>query len=84
MTFLISASAKRTYRNELRTFEVALSSAVLRDQPVWTVAFVTEMSRPSKRLSIPGLHAIASPSADGAFARACDCIDKWLLVNPKA
>jgi hypothetical protein len=83
-TLLISASTRRTYRNGLHIFDVTLSSAVLRDQPLWTIALVTETSRTSKRVSIPGIHAIASASPDATFARACDCIDKWLLANPRA
>jgi hypothetical protein len=37
-----------------------------------------DVSGAGKFVAIPGVQAIAANTPDAAFARACDCIDKWL------
>ncbi len=61
-----------------RTFDVLLSRVVFGDVALWTVERVTEATDADRRLTIPGLHAVASSSEAATFAQACDCIDRWL------
>jgi hypothetical protein len=68
----------RTYAHGPRMFDVLLSRMVFGDVAKWTVERVTEATDASRRLTIPGLHAVASSSEAATFAQACDCIDRWL------
>jgi hypothetical protein len=77
-----TGTATRTYASAGRVFEVALSRLEVRSLTLWTVERVTETSRDGRPVSVPGLYAIASPSPEAAFARACEGIDKWLLTQP--
>jgi hypothetical protein len=59
-----------------------LSRIVLKDVSLWTVERVTETSEGDRRLTIPGMYAVASSSEAATFAMACDCIDRWLPATP--
>ena len=74
-------TAARTYTTGGRVFEVMLSRLDVKNLVLWTAERVTETSRAGRPVSVPGLYAVASPSSDAAFARACDCIDKWVLTQ---
>jgi hypothetical protein len=78
-----NSPTKRTYATGAHVFEVTLSMTVLNDEAFWTVSLVTQASRAGKRLSITGIHAVVSSTPDATFARACDCIDKWLVAKPR-
>ena len=73
----------RTYAHGRRIFEVLLARLELRDVSLWTVEQVAETSGGNRRLTIPAVYAVASPSEDVTFAQACDCIDTWLSDNPE-
>jgi hypothetical protein len=79
------ATIKRTYAAEMRTFEITLLGTLadaVKDSS-WTVESVIETSRDGHEISVPaGMDRIVAPAEDVAFARACNCIDKWLLSNP--
>jgi len=51
---------------------------VLRNADVWTVERVMDVSWTCKFVLIPGMQAVTASTPEAAFARACDCIDKWL------
>ena len=70
----------KTYTSGLRTFEILLSRRVIKGLPAWTIERVMETSL-AKRVAIPGMQAIASTTSDETFARACDCIDKWVWAD---
>ena len=68
----------RTYTHGPRTFDVLLSRMVFGDVAMWTVERATEATDANRRLTIPGLYAVASSSEAATFAQACDCIARWL------
>jgi hypothetical protein len=72
-----TATATRSYTSGTRMFEILLTRRALQSGPVWTVERVMEQGV-SRFVVVPGMQAIASASDDEAFARACDCIDKWV------
>jgi hypothetical protein len=71
----------RRYTSGTHSFEVLLSRRVLKDQPVWMVERVLD-THAGKFIVIRGMQAVTAPTPDVTFARACDCIDKWLWVSP--
>jgi hypothetical protein len=73
------ATANRTYTTGKWVFELALSMTVLKGQSLWTVERVVETRWLGVALAVPGMDTVVSSTADAAFARACDRIDKWLL-----
>jgi hypothetical protein len=68
----------RTYVHGARTFEVLLSRINFGEVAMWTVERATETANANRRLSVPGLYAVASSSEAAAFDQACDCIQRWL------
>jgi len=59
-----------------RTFEITLSGTS-RGDALWTVEHVYDKSLNSE-IKIPTMDSIGAMTEEAAFARACDCIDKWL------
>jgi hypothetical protein len=51
---------------------------VLRGEDFWTVERVMDVSCACKFVVIPGMQKVTASTPDAVFARACDCIDKWL------
>jgi hypothetical protein len=76
----VPAVVTKTYTSGLRTFEILLSRRVVKGVPAWTVERVMETSV-AKRVTISGVQAISSTTADETFARVCDCIDKWVWAD---
>ena len=74
--------ATRTYSDGIRAFEITLSGTPGGDRSSWTVERVREMSRGGKEILVPGMNRVVASTEEGALARACDRIDKWLLANP--
>ena len=74
----ITATTTRRYTSGARSFELLLSRMVLRNADVWTVERVMDVSWTCKFVLIPGMQAVTASTPEAAFARACDCIDKWL------
>jgi hypothetical protein len=72
----------RTYARGPRTFDVLLSRMVFGDVAMWTVERVTEATDADRRLTIPGLSAVAASSEAATFAQTCDCIERWLEKPP--
>jgi hypothetical protein len=73
----ISATVARPYTYVTRTFDLLLSRRVVRGARLWMVERVMEHG--GRRFPhVPGIEAVAASTPDEAFARACDCIDKWL------
>lgn len=77
----IIATTTRRYTGGYRTFELLLFERVLMGEPSWTVERVLDVSWACKVAVIPGVQAVTASTPDAAFARACDCIDKWLWKN---
>ena len=76
-----SATAKRTYSVGLRAFAIMFVGTTAHDHLSWswTVERVIETSRGGRELAVPGAYGIVAATEDVALARACDCIDKWLV-----
>jgi hypothetical protein len=76
-----SETAKRTYSVGMRAFEIIFVATTAHDHlsGSWTVERVIETSRGGRELAVPGVYGIVAPTEDAALARACDCIDKWLV-----
>lgn len=72
--------AQRTYSVGMRTFEITLSGTPAQSS-LWTIQNVKEPSDGGREIPIPGMGSIVAPTESVAFARACDCIDKWLMSN---
>ena len=73
-----SATTTRGYSNGARSFELLLTRMVLRGEDFWTVERVMDVSCACKFVVIPGMQKVTASTPDAVFARACDCIDKWL------
>ena len=73
--------AKRIYSNHRRRFEITLAEMSASPSGVWQVERVKETSAGGRELAIPGMYNVAASSEDLAFARACHCIDKWLMTT---
>jgi hypothetical protein len=69
--------AIRTYASGDRTFEVTLSGTPSGVFSAWTVEHVFDRSI-NQEIHVPGMDGITASTEDGAFAHACDCIDKSL------
>ena len=75
------AIEKRTYTTGVRAFEVTLALTVVKDQSLWTVESVTETTSGGTQIMIPGIRAVVASTQNATLARACDCIDTWLLLS---
>jgi hypothetical protein len=73
----------KTYTIGIRMFEVRLSQRTVNGLPAWTVERVMETNSRNKRVTIPRMQSISTTTVDETFARACDCIDKWLWTAPR-
>ncbi len=73
--------ARRMYRVGGRTFQVTLATSSQGVESSWRIVSAVETSRGEQELLIPKLLIIAAATQDAAFARACDCIDKWLISH---
>jgi hypothetical protein len=62
----------------MRAFEILYVRPAKNHLP-WTIERVIETSKGARHVAIPGMYGIAAPTEDVALARACDCIDKWLM-----
>ncbi len=71
-------TAKRTYSVGMRTFEIMFARSANNQSP-WTIERVIETSKGRRDVAIPGVYGIVAPTEDVALARACGCIDKWLI-----
>jgi hypothetical protein len=76
-----SATTTRRYTSVSRTFELLLFQRTRQGEAVWTVERVLDVSWACKVAVIPGMQAVTASTPDVAFARACDCIDKWLWMS---
>ena len=74
----ITTTAPRQYTSGTRTFDILLSRMALRGAHVWMVERVREHRGDRRFPQIPGMQGVTASTPDEAFARACDCIDKWL------
>jgi hypothetical protein len=77
----ITAMTTRRYTGGARTFELLLSQRVRQDETVWRIERVLDVSWACRIAVIPGMQAITATTPDATFARACDCIDKWLWMK---
>ncbi len=66
--------ATRNYVSGNRTLEITLSGV---REGTWTLEHVYEKSI-NQEIHVPGMDRIVASTEDVAFARTCDCIDKWL------
>ena len=73
----VSIVTTKRYTSGVRTFELLLSGRVLKGKDLWTVERAMDVSWACS-VVIPGMQVVAESTPDAAFARACDCIDKWL------
>ena len=73
--------AKRIYSTGMRGFEVTLTETSTSLPWPWQIESVKETSADGRELAIPGMYNVVAWSEDVAFARACDCIDKWLMAT---
>ena len=68
--------ATRLFVTGDRTLEITLSGTS-RNNALWTVEHVYDKSLNSE-INVPRMDGIGEMTEEAAFARACDCIDKWL------
>jgi hypothetical protein len=61
-----------------RTFDITLSGTATGSDSLWTVEHVYDKSLNCEIRVPAGMDSIVASTEDAAFARACDCIDKWL------
>jgi hypothetical protein len=72
--------AIRTYVSGDRTFEITLSGTSRKTSSSWTVTHVFER-RLNEEIQLSGMKNIQASTAETAFAEACDCIDKSVMVK---
>jgi len=67
--------AIRTYETGDEKFVIRMSGTPSVNGTAWEVLSVL---RGSEEIPVPGLDSIVASTDDVAYARACDCIDKFL------
>jgi hypothetical protein len=72
--------AKRVYSVGMRTFELVLTEVRTPGSSAWTVEKAEETSD-GRQLAITDFYNVVASTEDAAIARACDRIDKWLMLN---